>query len=1293
MTSQEMNAVSLSLYLLLILGYSSAQQSLKCPNNLGWVLFDNKCYKFYSFPRVVPDQAAGQCEIDGAALVSIGSEKEHQFVDRYLRQEDLKRNEWLTSGKVITNGDVEWSGDGSTTSYVQFNKFSEAIERLGGIGKYIGKHVIYVYQTTEYKWFVDTKNEPLAFICEISLSDVYKIVEQFRDFDYGLNVESADRAPRGPTFDVEPQDVVILSDTNAVHFDCVAKGLPDPKYEWRYASQIDQPFTALTTTDRYTLTTGRLTINTPRESNQDAGFYQCVAENDQGIVLSSPMRLSFGELGNFSNIAPATVIGREYSGAQLECPTITGSPAISYQWFKNSFTSFIRPDFQPHTFVSESGKLLFSELSVSDKATYYCVASVTSFGEPGNYEGAFQTATRTSKGFELDVRSGTGSNFEPDIQNGFIFIFPKKPMRGAPVQLECFAYGTLELNYSWRRLKDMYGNDDPTGALPVGHKFKYNNRILQIDPASLEDSGVYECAVFGVKTSVTKTAEVTLKIQSKPFFTYELAHQHKDFGSKLVWQCEAAGSPLATYTWYKDGQVINSDTAEGRRVSKNTLIIDALKDSDNGMYQCAAQNDNGRTFSTAQLRVLKIAPSFEKRPMARSVTSAIGSNVTLVCDPAAAPAPEYSWTKDGRELTLSAGRFSEADHHKLLLNGNLMISMLSQADQGVYTCRVNNLEGNAEDSTQLLIMESTSIIVPPSDITVVVNQTVTITCEATKPNNIDMIYVWKFEDYIIDYSMEPEYRQGVGRTAGYLYVQPAKFKNEGRYTCVATTGMDSRSAQMYLSVKGPPSEPAGVHVKEQPVVNTNSSASYPPTTRWITWTDGETNGSPISHYFVEYKTQYDKDFKTYGPAIPNYETVSELYQDHHFYQVNDLKAGVGIQFRVRAQNLYGLGNPSIATEMIQIPGVKPSHSVTNIRGGHGSVGDLVILWDPLPLADHNAPNLRYVVRYRKYDENNRDPDNQDAWQKSEDLVNPCFTSPFYQENHEYIFLCKYVHLVGRNEYYTQYETTVQAINDKGEGPISDVEIVWSAEELPLQAPTNIYAIPYNATALMVKWKEIPNTRESVRGILAGYKINYWHMTRDLESDARQNIIHIPKGKNNLDHGLIIGLNATDWYRFNVQAYNSAGNGPKSSDYEQQTRNKVPGQYPTEVHVYSVDGLGVRVTFRGISTQIREEPLIGYKVQVWEAQENILSAREIDFGKMPTGVIRNLTSSRIYQLRVYGYSRAGQGKRSSPTIQFTVGGGQLTINQETMEIMNSAPVTAVSVVMVILMSLVHFCFSH
>ena len=39
----------------------------------------------------------------------------------------------------------------------------------------------------------------------------------------------------------------------------------------------------------------------------------------------------------------------------------------------------------------------------------------------------------------------------------------------------------------------------------------------------------------------------------------------------------------------------------------------------------------------------------------------------------------------------------------------------------------------------------------------------------------------------------------------------------------------------------------------------------------------------------------------------------------------------------------------------------------------------------------------------------------------------------------------------------------------------------------------------------------------------------------------------------------------------------------------------PALYPTEVHVYSIEGIGARVNFRGISTLVGEEPLMGYKV--------------------------------------------------------------------------------------------------
>lgn len=44
---------------------------------------------------------------------------------------------------------------------------------------------------------------------------------------------------------------------------------------------------------RYTLSGGRLTISSPNEI-EDAGYYQCRAENDIGIILSAIAHVSFG---------------------------------------------------------------------------------------------------------------------------------------------------------------------------------------------------------------------------------------------------------------------------------------------------------------------------------------------------------------------------------------------------------------------------------------------------------------------------------------------------------------------------------------------------------------------------------------------------------------------------------------------------------------------------------------------------------------------------------------------------------------------------------------------------------------------------------------------------------------------------------------------------------------------------------------------------------------------------------------------------------------------------------------
>jgi hypothetical protein len=44
-----------------------------------------------------------------------------------------------------------------------------------------------------------------------------------------------------------------------------------------------------------------------------------------------------------------------------------------------------------------------------------------------------------------------------------------------------------------------------------------------------------------------------------PYFMFPLRDQHLDVGSGLMWVCDAVAIPRATYTWYRDGQVLTSN--------------------------------------------------------------------------------------------------------------------------------------------------------------------------------------------------------------------------------------------------------------------------------------------------------------------------------------------------------------------------------------------------------------------------------------------------------------------------------------------------------------------------------------------------------------------------------------------------------------------------------------------------------------------------------------------------------------------------------------------------------------
>ncbi|XP_025106853.1 contactin-like isoform X2 [Pomacea canaliculata] len=1232
--------------LLCVLGVGIHCQTIfqDCPTD--WLKNGNNCLKFVGYPRLQLNGATAFCRGLSATLVSINDPQEHTFITGWLEKNDGRRDTWLTSG-IVSNG-VRWLGDG--TGPVSFNYW---LPSYVSVPKLEGDSVNYAFSGIEYGWGIADTGKNSSFICEIPLSEVYKIGGEARDFDYGLDVEDPYLAPRGPKFIFEPVETTILSlATTAAYFDCQASGSPEPEYTWLRGDGANMNVLKTGPGTRFALTGGRLTIDFPIMS--DEGVYQCKAYNQFGSILSRRVSLSFGTIGEFSNIPTSDITGELYNGAVINCPRITAKPAISYQWYKNSIQSFIRSEVQAHTFISNNGKLYFSELASSDSGTYYCIVSLTTEGGRGNYIGSSQDVSRTSLGFSLVVKSGGNSQFQPVIQDDFINVYPGNPKQGQTIQMECFAYGTGPLVYQWFRV----GKDMPATAT-----FSSTRRVLTITNVQLEDSGQYKCRVDSRTTHLSDEKTYVLNIQAEPYFSYPLDDQHVDVGGRLTWHCEARGKPTPTYLWYKNSQLLLSSS--GVTVNGNSLTIEVLqKERDDGMYQCAAKNLYGVAFSSAQIRVLEFAPTFAKHPVAASLSAAVGGNVTIICNPESAPAPTYQWYRNDIDLQLQQGG-SANNRLQLFLNGNLLITDVNLGDQGKYTCKATNSKGTAQSSGILRVFESVVISQRPQSVTVEVNSTATLTCSSSSPNNVDVVYAWYFGDHLIDFSIDIEFRMGSGATSGNLYIIGAQFKHEGLYTCQVTSGTTAVSSSAYLTVRGPPGEPAGVFQGDNLGLDYQVVA---PSDRVVQlyWSDGDSHGSSILAYTVEFRTNFDQRWRTHPQAdrvsIANVQSIE--YPDKRTIFLHNLKPGAGHEFRVSAINAFGIGAPSLPTAMIQVPGIPPNVAPSGISGGGGSVGDLSVIWQPMAPEDHSGPGLRYVVHWR---EKQASVESDTRWnQKSTSPDEACFQKTDTEKG--LISLCRFVVLVGREFFYKPYEVRVQAANDYGLGVISDIVTIMSAEEMPSGTPRNVMSVSYNATALMVYWTPVPNTREYMKGKLLGYRINYWMRDNETEDQARYNFIRIPWGMDNIDHGLIIGLFPRDWYIVNVQTYNSAGFGPKSEDYPQQTTNSAPALYPTEVYVYSIEGTGLQVNFRGISTNVAEEPLMGYKVQYWPSGENIRKAQEMDIGRSNQALLTNVSESVLYELRIFGYSRGGQGKRSSPTVYFTVGEGQLIYNPETTEVM-------------------------
>ncbi|XP_064610241.1 contactin-like isoform X2 [Liolophura sinensis] len=1197
---------------LLCIIHGNIVASQECP--LDWESFGQSCYRFVFHPVKSFDEAKTACQMHSSALVSVDFPGEHGFISQWLTRTDTRKNNWYTSGEEdsLNPGDFWWSGTGKAVDKLAMPWISQS--ELEGKGR----AVVYKFNGVVYGWGRAKPANEFPYICEIARSESHRIFQSRRNFFFGTDVEDINQLEKGPHFIEEPKDKIIIGSPDRTYVECVATGNPQPVYTWRKLT--GSQYTPIpTNTGRYAVTNGRFNIAFPKEETE-AGEYQCVAENKFGTVLSSPVQLSFGYLRQFINVQRDAVRVLAFQGAAIECGSPESKPGLVYQWYKDSARNFLRPSLQKYLFISYNGKLYFSEATRVDQGNYYCVVQLRT---TENTEIRQQAApSGTSLPIPLEVTASPPLEWGPQIQDDFVAVFPKSPLRGQRVRLECFAYGTDPLFYSWSRID---------GYLPSKAQLEDHNRVLIIPDAQLEDSGQYNCHVSR-RQSATDDQAVDLKIVAVPYFTLPLGNQHADKGSQLTWRCEAKAVPEPAYTWYKNGEKIQSIPGQ-LEVNRNVLVIKALDPlQHSGMYQCSASNIYGTVYSSGQLRVMTFKPSFRRNPLQANTEAAINGNVTIRCRPEASPYPDFKWAKNGGELGLIAG--SETGRVRLDISGDLLITGVQPGDAGRYTCTATNTEGSASSFSQLRVAEGTRIFRSPDSTSTVVNSTAFLYCQASHSRDLDLVYMWFFNGRRIDLKNNPYFGAGNAENPGGIYIRNAQLIHMGEYECLAQTPLDKATARAFLTVEGPPPEMAGVYVDRL------SITSYSMRVKWTVTGD---NDLPITAFIIEALTKYNTSWQLVAKDISFGETLNEN-DDKSSFVVYGLKPNVGYSFRVLAVNNIGISAPSQPSDEYYTPGAPPNVAPQMVGGGGGSVGLLTMTWEPLPPIDAHGAEIGYVVYWRR-------PGPSLTWDKATVFGN----------------VGKYVTHVGLDNFYLEYELKVQARNEYGSGPNSSVEIIFSAEGIPVGMLAGFDLSSVNGTAMDVSWDPLEETRESIKGKVLGYWINYWiePSLNDMDEDS-EIIMQYKPVYGQVGETTVIGLEPGTYYMFTIQVFNSAGLGPISEDEFDETDGLAPLRYPMEVHVYSHSSDTVYVTFRGITTSIDEEPLRGYMLRYWVYGNTIESAIDVDLEMETSGYISGLEKNKMYEMRALGYSAGGFGKQS-PTTLFTLG-GQVVLDSTVTELL-------------------------
>lgn len=903
----------------------------------------------------------------------------------------------------------------------------------------------------------------------------------------------------GPVFEEQPVDTIYPEEAPEakITMNCRARANPPATYKWMFDSK-DIDFHAQGS--HYSLVGGNLVISKPIKS-EHVGKYSCLASNRHGTVTSRSASVQFGYLDFFSSEEREPVHVKEGQGAVLLCAPPPHYPAeLSFRWILNEFPTFIPLD--KRRFVSQiTGNLYISKVDASDSGNYSCIASSPSISKSvfSNYIPLVPLAERPIRKYPADLNV----KFPDTIA-----------MVGQNISLECFALGNPVPEIRWKKLD---------GSLPDNHEVRMEGAQLHLNNIKTEDAGTYQCEAVNSKGKDYHFAR--LSVDAFPEWVEHISNTEKGLHSEYTMSCAASGKPKPHIHWLKNG----------KKFVRSDMTFSKLTFEDAGMYQCIAENRHGVIYANAELRVFACAPTFEHNPVER-VLAAKNGRVVIDCRPKAAPEPTISWSKDTELLSNSTRVFIWED-------GSLEILNVTRADKGRYTCFAENDRGKANSTGSLDVTDATKITLAPANVDVKVGEDTRMQCAASHDPSLDITFIWSLEGQVIDlYKDSQHYERTLnGSSNGELLIKNVQLKHAGNYTCTAQTPVDNVTASAYLLVRGAPGPPGGIRVMNK----TDKSVT-------LQWSRGADNQSPISKYTIQYRDGFSKVWKNATTSPVDVEGNAESAT------VVDLFPWTDYEFRVIATNTLGTGEPSNPSPKDKTLDSFPVVAPSNVTGGGGTNGELIITWKPVEPQYYYGPNFGYIVAFKQQ--------NRFDWRY--------VTVDDPQAR-------RYAHKDSSISPMTQFQVKVKAFNSKGDGPYSTTATIYSAQDIPSKAPQIINGKALSATTAIFWWMPLEQST------IDGYQVMYWRSHRDADEREHRAV------SNKENHTRLDGLKPDSHYFIEIRGYNSAGYGPASEPLQIHTKKSPPTRAPKVTKKFK--GQSVNVSWECVKPLENEAPVNGYRV--------------------------------------------------------------------------------------------------